>query len=564
MTEERQIKVLDYGYVKLVETWGSDERIIEAARMSTGGGFKGWGPVCKNCKRPIDVSDDLNTDQALVDRQGFWCTHCDNYEGTKQGDEKLLRYLYENKHATPFEMAGMVIEVKAPIFIYRQWHRHRTQCLAPDTLVHFESPNRGARESRRVYKLTMQQLWERWQPTVRKDRPERQSNALQKWERVQGMLLRCFDEEAGEFVTTKILDVIKGAPKPMVRVTTASGRTITATREHRFLTNAGWQSLGTAIDDGLSLTLEGTRRGRDMRWEVPPVVPERETWAPVPGGWAYEVSSAGRVRRVNCDPKKPTVGAQGYDVVSLSRGGKSYARTVHRLVLEAFRGERPRGQEARHLNGNRADNRLSNLAWGTPKENAADRITHDSQQRLGPVFEEIVSVENAGEQPTFDLSVKEPWHNFSAEGFVVHNSYNEMSARYTPLPAEDYLPPVDRLVVTDSKNKQAGKAKGARELTESTATHLQEMMKQHFEVTESLYQTMLAAGTPKELARLVLPVSRYSVMRASANLRNWLAFMTLRCDPHAQQEIRDYANVVATMIGEAFPRAYGLWLEGKS
>lgn len=84
-------QVLDHGYVALVESWGSDERIIEAARMSTDKGFQGWGTA------------------------------------DAPGDEKLLRYLYENKHATPFEMAGLVIEVQAPIFVFREWHRHRTQ-----------------------------------------------------------------------------------------------------------------------------------------------------------------------------------------------------------------------------------------------------------------------------------------------------------------------------------------------------------------------------------------------------------------------------------------------------
>jgi hypothetical protein len=45
-----QVRVLDHGYVRLVETWGSDERIIEAARMSTAKGFEGWGrSVCVRC-----------------------------------------------------------------------------------------------------------------------------------------------------------------------------------------------------------------------------------------------------------------------------------------------------------------------------------------------------------------------------------------------------------------------------------------------------------------------------------------------------------------------------------
>ena len=44
------VKVLDYGYVKLITAWGGDESIIEAARMSTSKGFKGWGGVCTVCK----------------------------------------------------------------------------------------------------------------------------------------------------------------------------------------------------------------------------------------------------------------------------------------------------------------------------------------------------------------------------------------------------------------------------------------------------------------------------------------------------------------------------------
>ena len=120
MNEE--IKVLDYGYVKLVETWGSDQSIIEAARMSTQKGFQGWGPFITGERIPCPNHNST-----------AWCSRCGGPEGDrtipeeKPGDEKLLRYLYENAHSTPFEFAGMVIEVKAPIMVFREWHRHRSQ-----------------------------------------------------------------------------------------------------------------------------------------------------------------------------------------------------------------------------------------------------------------------------------------------------------------------------------------------------------------------------------------------------------------------------------------------------
>lgn len=54
---------------------------------------------------------------------------------------------------------------------------------------------------------------------------------------------------------------------------------------------------------------------------------------------------------------------------------------VHTLVLLAFSGPRPEGQQCRHLNGDPGDNRPSNLCWGTCAENAADRIRHGTVPR---------------------------------------------------------------------------------------------------------------------------------------------------------------------------------------
>ena len=112
-----KIQILDHGYIELIESWGSDERIIEAARMSTNKGFQGWGP-----KHTLECNSlfERTTRMGNVVPQGCNCGQI------IPGDEKLLSYLYKNKHMTPFEMAGMIIEVQAPIFVFREWHRHRT------------------------------------------------------------------------------------------------------------------------------------------------------------------------------------------------------------------------------------------------------------------------------------------------------------------------------------------------------------------------------------------------------------------------------------------------------
>lgn len=95
----------------------------------------------------------------------------------------------------------------------------------------------------------------------------------------------------------------------------------------------------------------------------------------------YEVSDDGRVRRktsgVNTragrELKQTWSGRRGYLVVHPS-GASS--QQVHALVLEAFVGPRPEGLQARHLDGNKANNAITNLRWGSALENGADRDRH--------------------------------------------------------------------------------------------------------------------------------------------------------------------------------------------
>lgn len=252
------MQILDHGYVELIETWGSDERIIEAARMSVDKGFTHWGGRCPECGGCGESTDGVGA---------IGCPKCGGSGILPPGDERLLRHLYMNNHSTPFEMAGMIIEVKAPIFVFREWHRHRTQ------------------------------------------------------------------------------------------------------------------------------------------------------------------------------------------------------------------------------------------------------------------------------------------------------SYNEMSARYIPLPDENYMPSIERLMHSGGTNKQA---QGTKQLSIKDAGAFRLHLEETYIEIQRQYEAALKAGVPKELARLMVPVGRYSRMRASANLRNWLGFLTLRDHPTAQWEIQQYAKAVANIVAEKFPRTYTLFEEKRN
>lgn len=121
-----------------------------------------------------------------------------------------------------------------------------------------------------------------------------------------------------------------------------------------------------------------------------------ERWLPVAGyEGLYEVSDQGRVRSL---PRLATCGryqgkrrvpggvmsgsrhAFGYSMVILCAGdGTRKCYTVHGLVLTAFVGPRPEGAECRHLDGDPRNSRLSNLAWGSHRENEADKWEHGTR-----------------------------------------------------------------------------------------------------------------------------------------------------------------------------------------
>jgi hypothetical protein len=106
-----------------------------------------------------------------------------------------------------------------------------------------------------------------------------------------------------------------------------------------------------------------------------------EVWRAIPRHPPYEASCWGRVRNGRTGRVLVPHDKDGYLRVDL---GPS-KRLVHALVLEAFAGPCPPGHEARHVHDPTRDNcALWNLAWGTKKENGADRVRHGTSRGRGP------------------------------------------------------------------------------------------------------------------------------------------------------------------------------------
>ncbi len=138
------------------------------------------------------------------------------------------------------------------------------------------------------------------------------------------------------------------------------------------------------------------------------------------------ISKDGRIWR-NGKEKKFTVSAIGYEVTSFSTNNKTKTYYKHRLMLHAFVGECPKDCEALHINGNRLDNRLENLRWGTRKENVADAIKHGtatigSKNGAAKLTDEMIS--NIRKSKLINNSVKALSNKFQVSATTIRRVLN--------------------------------------------------------------------------------------------------------------------------------------------
>lgn len=130
-------------------------------------------------------------------------------------------------------------------------------------------------------------------------------------------------------------------------------------------------------------------------------------------------------------------------------------------------------------------------------------------------------------------------------------SINEMSARYSELPAEFYVPLTGDIKVQATKNKQGRD-------NDVLADAVDHRVSFRMEAEESFvrYRDRLDKGMARELARNNLPLSAYTMWVWKIDLHNLFHFLSLRAHPHAQMEIRVYAEAMCQMIQPFVPIAY--------
>jgi thymidylate synthase (FAD) len=366
------------------------------------------------------------------------------------------------------------------------------------------------------------------------------------------MRLRVLNEATNEFGTGHLSEIVDKGVQPVYRLTLADGKQLTLTENHHVLTGSGWATLRQAV--GLTgagenarmtraceLITNGSLAYRNRDWlraqrEVGKSVREIAEEA----GCSYHTVRKWLARFDLCftqyRSRRPwNKGIHGY------RTGVALSERHREAIRRARSGPR-RTRDAELLHSKKL---AQKLRLAMPLASVPDRTGWKLTGRPVPVE----TIEYLGLEQTYDLCVEGPWHNFVANGIVVHNSFNEFSMRYAKATDDFYVPEPEDVRTQVGKPGAYTFEQVDPELAERTREELRAVYDAAFET----YERLVEAGVARELARCVMPVGAYTEFYWTINARSLMNFVSLRAAETAQREIRRYAEAVELFFAEHMP-----------
>lgn len=156
------------------------------------------------------------------------------------------------------------------------------------------------------------------------------------------------------------------------------------------------------------------------------------------------------------------------------------------------------------------------------------------------------------EQVVLTFHIKMPI--FVARQWVRHRTarLNEISGRYSIMRDECYLPASEDIAFQSTDNRQGRMSEPA---SLEVRTQIRNTLHAQQETAYREYSALIDTKLARELARINLPLSAYTEMYWQIDLHNLFHFLKLRCDSHAQKEIRDYAFVLLEICRNVAPLA---------
>lgn len=520
--------------------------------------------------------------------------------------EKLIQYLMEHNHPSPFQMVNLCVEVFAPRDITRQIIRHSSLnfqefCIAGDSLISV----RGLNSSSRKQRISIADLYARQQSGDYNGRRK-------------GLLARVYDESSKLLVYAPIREVFHTGVKPVYRVSVGNGtqKVLTSTAEHKFLCRDGVFRPLHDIAVGDFVALNGIPVYQSPEWMADAKTRSMEKGI----GLAYIAEEAGcsthTIRKwlrkhgmqfTHAEIRSYTpVWNKGLPPEQQPGFGKLHSEETRTKMRESAR----HGEDSnlfKHGNSRswrqtvqdhcdkwklslvRQQNNACNHCGAEVSVGCGSEIDHKKPVAFYPelAFElenlqvlckechedksseevrsihhtirwgRVNSIVSAGTVDTYDLEVDHTSHNYVANGIVVHNS-----GRYSEYPDSHFVLREPRL--QHPKNRQMSIDMNL-DCEFDARIHQQFLLDQVvlIDTARDYYRDALNKGIAKEQARCLLPEGNtLSRMYINGTLRSWIHYLQVRTDTGSvQREHVQVADAIQSIFKQEFPIIHKAFFE---
>lgn len=521
--------------------------------------------------------------------------------------DKLIAYMVKNKHWSPFEMVDMTVEIVTSRGIAQQILRHRSFsfqefCIAGDSKITLKLPSGAS------YKRTIKHLYN----LQKKPNQHIKKNGLP--------LVRIYDGE--KFCTARIKEVFKTGLKPCFKITLTDGKELTTTKEHKFLTREGYETLEKIV----GLQVKGSKAVMTKKAIIAtngiPIYQNKDWLLNTKNESIRDKSGLNGIAekaRVTAHTirkwlKIHNIAFTKKEVAKYiepwNKGKFGYNTKPHSIqTIKKMKKSAKKGKESNlYKGGVQKSERLKISDWCNSirsellKEASYQCKFCDSGIKLEldhivPVYKDkSLAYEKSNIQVLCEKCHDEK-HKIAGDAKMwrATSKGNTLTVKWQTIEKIEYVGEIETYdlevdnethnyvangIVTHNSQRYAEVTDfEAVQLRKSGATNRQSslevfdpnlngnqisasrLIENHLKESEFLYKSLLEAGVAKECARFVLPITTQTKIYMKGSVRSWIHYLQIRTDEHTQLEHRQIALAILEVFKTNFPnisKALGL------
>lgn len=565
--------------------------------------------------QPALGNDSIKTPEDLI----TYCARVSNPSNQLNTETapKLLKYLIQHKHWSPFEMVSMTVEIKTSRAIAAQILRHRSFsfqefCMSGESEIYFDLPGQVAIGKRKLYTMKLKDIHSKWNST------DGIGNSLKN--RIQNMFVRVYDEDTKTLTHAHIKDVFQTGVKQLFEIELFNGKKFKCTKEHKVLSPNGFISLedgaglqliggkavftnkhftigtngiplyqsydwlleqkqiaikektgvaGIAIKAGVSYhTIRKWLKKHNLQFTKKEVAEYTDTWNKGKIGYKTKPHSIQTILKMKASARKGSASNLWRGGVCRKQRAKitDWCASIRQLKLKECGYSCASCGSSASLELDHIKPVYSNpeLAYAYDNIQVLCKSCH-SKKHNNSGDQKIWRSKHSGNTMTVSWSkiksVKYLGEEMTYDLHIGHNSHNYVadgvivhnSQRYSTTSA---ITDVD-LRKQAEKNRQSSEESFDPTIDNEKASKI---VSDHMEAAMRIYAELIQAGVAKECARMVLPLATETTLYMSGTIRSWIHYLELRTTDDTQLEHRQIALQIREIFRKEFPVIFeALW-----